>query len=379
MTLKYLAGSLKEYSSSPKDISVASQTGSNFRTMNFSKSFFTETNDQFSDTITISALGNLSYTKANCADTNCTSCSDIECYTCKGGYYLENGGCLNTTGSQIYFLSPGFNDSDNTPAVVPLPSFTFTTNYTISFFIKYFSKRTSSNTVDIIRIGDSLKIRLNYNTSNGTVALELYSDKDATFCLIANAGNFLPRFGQWTHISLAYYYDFAKLNYYPANLNFQVNFNPIATIFSCYNMAMSSNTNLNISFPSEPIALYASVLIWNKYITGVWGIQTWKNNQKTPSNSYLVSSCLNSTGLTIKCYRDYTAMLKTDDYCDSASFYPGSSCLAAQAKCPFGFFVNDATTDYCSCENKETNTWIVNKTDTRHYCISKLKNIYNYN
>ena len=90
MTLKYLADKVKEYSNNSKDITVSSgEANDSFRSINFSGSFFQETAENFSTSITINAdLGNLDYTKSSCADANCTSCNDVECYLCKADYYL---------------------------------------------------------------------------------------------------------------------------------------------------------------------------------------------------------------------------------------------------------------------------------------------------
>lgn len=370
MSLKYLqTNKISHYPSNASDITPSSGiTSDNFNSFNFSKNFFTDTDNKYTDAITITN-GRLTTTLSSaCADANCKNCSDVECYTCKNGYYLEEGICKNTTGSSLYFLSPGFLTADKTISDIDLAAVTVTTNYTLSFFIKFFSKTVSADKVDILRIG-ALKLRLNFSGSN--VNLELYHtlNTGSVDCVIANAGDFLPRFGKWTHISLAFYYDSAKLTYYPANLNFQVNFIAIATEFSCYNKTGLIATSLVITIPKESVALYASILVWDKYYVGVWGYQG-KASPPAATGSFLVNACITVTDKTTNCYRDYTPFLVTSNYCANPAFYPGATCLAVQDKCPYGYFVNSATTDYCSCENKENKTWIVRKSDKTQYCMS---------
>ena len=378
MTLKYLADKVKEYSNNSKDITVSSgEANDSFRSINFSGSFFQETAENFSTSITINAdLGNLDYTKSSCADVNCTSCNDVECYLCKADYYLEDGICKNTTGNQPYFLSPGYTTADGIQSDITLANVAVTTNFTISLFMKFFARNSSSNSIDVLRFGTNIKLRLVYDSSATTAKLQLYSDLGSD-CIIGDFGDFFSRFGEWTHISLAFYYDSAKLTYYPANLNFQVNFTPVKTVYSCYNKVLGVTPNISIVFPKESIALYASILIWDKYFTGVWGYQSYASNSKTPKDSKIVSSCPTETGKTINCYRDYTGYLKTADYCTTdPRFYTGSTCLTAQSKCPYGYFENNSSTDYCSCENKEPLTWVINKDDTRHYCKSNFKKLF---
>lgn len=381
MTLGYLDSKISQYNTVANSITVSTgETGDSFRSINFSGTFFTETADNFTTSFAVEAdKGNLTKTDATCTDTNCSSCSDVECYTCKDTYYLVAGICKNETGNQEYFLSPGYTTAGGAESDIQLAAVTIANKtFTLSFFMKFFSKNSSGNSIDVLRIGTNLKIRLVYNTVDTTVKLQLYSDKTSE-CTIAEVANFLPRFGLWTNISLAFYYDSTKLTYYPANLNFQVDFTPLVTDYSCYNKDQGGIASLVIEFPKESIALYANVLVWDKYFTGVWGYQSMATapTGMSPTSTSLLTSKITQTGKTVNHYRDFNNILVTSKYCTpDAAFYNGTSCLAKQSKCPYGYFTDSATSIYCSCENKEEKTWIVNKTDTRHYCQGNFKIFY---
>lgn len=372
MTLKYLASKILDYNSSSKDVLVSSgENGTYFRSINFSKTFFTETPDKFSTSVTLDAdLGNLTYAKAACSDANCSACSDIECYTCKTGYYLEAGICKNTTGSQLYFLSPGYSGTlpNLTKADITLTGVTITKMFSLSFFMKFFSRSVSSTNIDVFRITPKLKLRLKFGSSQAK--LQLYSDVSGVKCVIGEYTNYISRFGVWTHIAISFYYEYTKLNYYPANMNFQVNFTPVAAIPSCYNKQLDLGVSLTYVFPKESIALYASVLTWDKYFTGIWGYQAHKDDAKQPTTSKLVDACITEATKTINCYRDYTSFLLKTAYCTDPTFYDGSTCITKQATCPYGYFTNSSSSKYCSCQNLEKKTWIVSKNDNMHYCKS---------
>lgn len=382
MTLKYLAGKVKEYNQVSKDITVSTGiTGDGFRAINYSASFFKESPSKHTKSFTIdNTKGNLKFTEAACTDPNCLSCNEVECYTCKNTHYLTNGDCKDTKGNALYFLSPAFDKVSKNPADAKMADVSITSKFTLSFFMKYMARvDNANNNVDVLRIGTNLKLRLSYNDSNSTAKLQLYSDKDS-HCTIGDYGNYLPRFGKWTHISVAYFYDATKLAYFPANLNFQVDFVPVKTTYNCYNKILGITPKINITFPKEVIALYGRVSLWDTYFTGVWGYESFKTNSKAAIKEFIAGSCPTTANENLNCYRDYTKLTVKDDYCTTnPAMFNGTTCLAKQTKCPYGYFTDSATSDYCSCLNTEKDTWIVNKTDTRHYCKSKLIFIFKKN
>lgn len=367
MTLKYInTNLLKDYNTSSKDITITSTSGDYHNYLNFSINFDKTTAANYINAVNYDAtLGNISVTQTGCP-ANCATCNSLECTSCNANYFLKNGDCINTTGSAYYFLSPAYITATGAAADLPLASQALTTKMTVSFFIKYYANSSALSTIDIFRFGTDLKLKLVYGAS--TANLVLYSSLGD----ICDYGDFSARFGLWTHISVAYYYDSAKNNYFPSMLNFQVNFTPQTTTTANYNA-------LNISpmvmvIPKEPIALYAKIYVWNLYYTGSWAFMSFTGNSDTPMATFLdaeaTSSCLTVATYTTNCYKDFDNFLYSTNYCANASHYNGTTCLATQTTCPYGYYTPAANSIFCSCRNVVDDMWI-SQNSTQHYCKSK--------
>jgi len=376
MYLKYLGDNLiKDYSDNTVYITITPiSTDDYHQSLNFSANFDKTTAGSYISTITPDdTLGNITVSQTTCP-TNCSNCNSLECVSCSAGYYLEDGTCKNTTGAAYYFLSPALDSTTKAPTDIPLASQSaITTKVTVSFFIKYYANSSVNSSIDIFRYSTNLKLRLVY--SGTTATLQLYSSTGT----IADYGDFSARFGKWTHISLANYYDSAKIAYFPAMLNFQVNFEAVATVYQNYNVNLLISP-LNMVIPKEPVALYAKIWVWNLYYTGSWAFMSYASNP-APIVKILEAqasaTCLTSTGLTVNCYMDYDPLLYSNNYCSNRSFYDGSSCVASQATCPYGFYTPSPTSIYCSCDNTVKDMW-VNQSDTKHYCTSRICLLFKY-
>ena len=365
MVLKYLGdGTVRDYiTATDTTITSTGITLDIYQKLNFSVNF-----DKTSDSKYISAitedLGNITITESTCP-TNCKTCNSLECTSCNDGFILITGACTDPTGSYYYFLSPALDSTTKAEKDLTFTAITLTTKVTISFFIKFYANRLST-TIDIFRYTSGLKIRLDF--SNPTVNLELYSAAG----VIGTYSNFLSRFGKWTHISLAYYYDAAKAAYFPSMLNFQVNFEGITTTASKYSAL--SITSLVMEIPKESIALYAKIYVWDFYYTGSWAYQSFTPYVLAPVKKIdleTTSTCLTQTGYDLYCFKDNSPYLIDTNYCTTdRAHYNGSTCLTKIAACPYGFYTADASSIYCSCDNKVDDMWI-NVSDTRHYCKSK--------
>jgi len=366
MYFSYLSdNSIKDYNyiNNSINISITPYTGDLNQYFNFSGNFDQTSAGQYISSITDDFFGNISVTQSACSN-NCSNCNSLECLACSTGYYLEDGICKNTTGSAYYFLSPAYDSSSNAPVDLPLSSQSaITTKVTVSFFIKFYANSSNLSTIDIFRYSSKLILKMVYTSSDAK--LQLYSDSG----MIADAGSFISRFGLWTHISLAYYYDSAKIAYFPAMLNFQVNFSGIATDYQYYKGDLGISP-LNLVIPKEPIALYANIWVWNLYYTGSWAFMSYASNP-APLIKFIdtqnSATCLTIAGYKINCYMDYNSLLISTNYCANPSFYNGTSCLTAQTSCPYGFYNSSSTS--CSCDNKVKDMWI-NQSDTKHYCTS---------
>jgi len=367
MQLKYLAdNTIKDYSDNTVSITISSTSGDFHQYLNFSGNFDRTLAGNYITTITDDTLGNLTVLNEACP-TNCSNCNSLECLSCNVGYYLEDGTCKNTTGAAYYFLSPAYDSTTSSPADLSLPSQVITTKVTVSFFIKHYANSSSNTSIDIFRYSLNLKLRLVY--SGSAANLQLYSNTGT----IADFGNFVSRFGKWTHISLAYYYDSAKIAYFPPMLNFQVNFQAVATnsLFFSGDLGIQP---LNMVIPKEPVALYGKIWVWDLYYTGSWAFMSYATN---PSplvkliDGQSTVNCLTVAGLNVNCYMDYDTLLNSANYCANLSHYDGSTCIAVQATCPYGFYTSSSNSIYCSCDNKVKDMWI-NRSDSRHYCTSKF-------
>lgn len=375
MHLKYLDDNkIKDQSISSVVINITPTSSDDYhQSLNFSANFDKTSAGKYISTITTDDnLGNITITETTCP-ANCSNCNSLECLSCSSGYYLEDGTCKNTTGAAYYFLSPAYDSTTKLPADLSLASqATITTKVTVSFFIKFYANSsTSASSIDVFRYSANLKLRLVY--SGSTANLQLYSNTGT----IADYGNFVSKFGKWTHISLAYYYDSAKIAYFPAMLNFQVNFEPVATDYQYYSGNLGI-TPLSLVIPKEPVALYAKIWVWDLYYTGSWAFMSYATNP-APLVKFLdaeaSANCLTVAGLTVNCYMDYDPILYSTNYCANRSHYNGSICVAAQATCPYGFYTPSSSSVYCSCDNKVKDMW-VNKSDTKHYCTSNFNSLY---
>lgn len=367
MNLKYLSDNMiKDYSDNSISITISSTSNDFHQYLNFSGNFDQTTAGNYISTITDDTLGNISVTNLACP-ANCSNCNSLDCLSCNAGYYLEDGICKNTTGAAYYFLSPAYDSTSKLPADLPLASQAITTKATISFFIKFYANSSTNNSIDIFRYSTNLKIRLVY--SGTTVNLQLYSNTGT----IAEYANFQNRFGKWTHISLAYYYDSAKISYFPAMLNFQVNFQGVNTDSQYYSADLGIQP-LNMVIPKEPVALYGKIWIWDLYYTGSWAFKSYASNPAPLAkliDEQSSATCLTATGLDVNCYMDFDSILYSANYCANRSHFDGSTCIAVQNTCPYGFYTPSATSIYCSCDNKVKDMWI-NKSDTKHFCTSKI-------
>jgi len=374
LNLGYLSDNkIKDHSKTGKYIDISSTSGDLHQYLNFSVNFDKTTVGKYISAITDDTLGNITVAETACGS-DCAECNSLECLACNNSFYLEDGICKNTTGFGYYVLTPAYDSGSSLPADIPLPQQAITTKVTVSFFIKYYANSSSSTTIDLFRYSTNLILKLVYSGTQASLTL------NSNTGVISTVSNFESNFGKWVHISIAYYYDPPKVAYFPAMLNLQVNYQAITTVYTHYSGNLGINP-LNMIIPKEPIALYAKIWVWDVYYNGSWAfmsssatnadypipIQKFIDNQTT-------ASCLSSTGLTINCYADYNSLLVDANYCASLSFYNGTTCLAVQATCPYGFYTTSTSPYYCSCNNKVKDMW-VDTNSTKPICKSKYYSI----
>ena len=92
---------------------------------------------------------------------------------------------------------------------------------TINFFIKLFGFRDSGE-IDIISLGDNLKISYNANPDNEYFGLNLKYYMGSSEKVISNYYDFRKHFGLWTFISVSTFNETYK-NYFPPMVRFEIN------------------------------------------------------------------------------------------------------------------------------------------------------------
>lgn len=313
-----------------------------------------------------------------CADTNCDYCNANECFRCKATYYLDpTAGTCSLPIQSYWLLSPAYVKDSITTTDITFNTVSGATNniYTVSFFVKVLGWNVASNatTYDLFRY--SAKLALRYDFVNDKI--ELYN---TTGNVIATYNSFKTLMNTWINISMSYYYDNSNNAYFPAMINFQVNFTPVT-------VSLGTNIeNLGVDvlvIPKESIAIYAKVWVWDKYFTGAWGIM-YKDASSpyTTIKKYIdatipntITDCLDSandltiTNIDYVCVLEYVNVLDSQYLCSTATAAMennSGTCLAQNTQCSHGFY-SLSTTDYCSCIMNVSDMF-VNKHDNKNYC-----------
>ena len=231
-------------------------------------------------------------TTASC-DVSCARCfgtANTSCYACNTGYFLTESTCNQNSNGSYIFVSPSTQAND-----LKFTSFTgMTPAGTVSFWIKIFGF--SSATADVIKFGSNLKLyyNSNYYASAGVVntnyGLSLVGYSGSTignyYATYANMRNY---FGQWTFISLAYYYSSSYSTFFPPMMSFainQTNLNILCATSTC----LSSLDIANFVVSGSMYGMIHSIKAYTTYIVGVYGFELNKYITNAFRKYYLPSS-----------------------------------------------------------------------------------------
>lgn len=313
---------------------------------------------------------------------NCDYCNANECNKCTNDNYLENGLCSTPTATTYYFLSPAYS-SGSTVDTRFNPITTSNTVLSVSFFVKVLGWNTTSTNYDLFKFGPGLK--LTYDITADTLNLIVPTSNT----VLSTYSQFRSLFNSWVNISLSYYYDSTINTYFPAMMNFQVNFKAQTVA----NYAAIDNLNVNsFEIPKESISIYAKMWVYDKYITGIWGIESDKSTSVTPilkliDNQLTKATCLDSTKLIsvvdFTCVLEYNKVLDDSSYCTNPAFIDSTgTCNDINAECPHGYYFISPL-NYCSCEinsvdmmlNKNNDENICTKLDYYDYSRSSPVNV----
>jgi hypothetical protein len=275
--------------------------------------------------------------------TGCKYCNALECIECLATHMLKAGECVEKTNSKYFLLSPATKTSTTDATDLKFKPITGVTNsITVSFFVKMLSWNTVNESFSIFTYGTGLF--LSYNTKTKILYLT------DSFTRFASVSNFLSFFGTWINISFSCSYDVNL----PTMMNFQVNFENI----NISNLdSLSTNTFNSIIIPRESVGLYAKIWVAPVYITGPWGIISYKNRSitftKFIEGGSSTTDCVTTSDLAatadIKCALEHDEILNEANWCASNYAFVNKStpyCKAAIADCKYGYYTADGLCSY---------------------------------
>ena len=236
--------------------------------------------------------------KNNSCPDNCTECfystedgERARCYQCENNYHLFKSyldkkinknyiSCINDSESEYVLKLPSNANFKMTPLKGLKEA-----GVTVNFFIKIYGF-TIRDKIDIIYLGDHLKINYNSNIDSPYFGLNLVTFKDSSETVISNYYHFRKHFGIWTFISVSSY-DQTYENFFPPMIRFEINDKKMPIIGPLENIAIGT-----IYFSDELFALVQRVKVYNTYLIGTISIETHENTfiDNIDKNNYIVSN-----------------------------------------------------------------------------------------
>ena len=328
-------------------------------------------------------LPQYNYCKRNeetCSTTNCEKCFDssTNCFECKTSGFMnrhQNKDVFTTecpgTANGIYVLK-----LPPAPKVIELKE--ITTGYkgmTINFFIKLFGFRDSGE-IDIISLGDNLKISYNANPDNEYFGLNLKYYMGSSEKVISNYYDFRKHFGLWTFISVSTFNETYK-NYFPPMVRFEINQKKMPIVGP-----LDYLTFKNIKFSDRIYALVRDLKIYKTYIVGAHTYKVYTGSTSAINydvNNYIIEEKF-KPGTLDTCKNEdsnYNCVLeKDDDLFDPPSNYDkfkpiideiklGTEQSCSTDNCDICFGEGEYN---CSCnfQNNEEKIFLGNVSN--HYC-----------
>ena len=199
---------------------------------------------------------------------NCKKCfNGNQCYECKNNFFLkkiEGGNNIDCVSNNNYVLKLPSNTKFK---MNPLKDADTYNGTTINFFIKIFGFSVDGK-IDVIYLGENLKISYNSNFDDLYFGLNLVSFTGTQETIISNYYDFRKHFGLWTFISVATY-NKTNENFFPPMVRFEINHKKMPVV------GPLDNLNINqIYFSDEIYALVQKIKIYNTYIIGAHSFET---------------------------------------------------------------------------------------------------------
>ena len=326
---------------------------------------------------------------------NCKNCFDSEkCYACENGYFLSRikGGkeikCENPDNYYVLKLPMGNIEFEIDFKKEPKYPDKYQ-GFTVNFFIKLYGFNVTEK-IDVIYLGNNLKISYNSNFEDQYFGLNLISFSGSSENVISNYYDFRKHFGLWTFISVATY-NKTNDNFFPPMVRFEINHKKMPIIGPLDYLNIEK-----ISFSDKIYALIQNLKIYKTYIVGSHAYETndGTNNDKNNVDIYLINTyfkpgklneCLFSrfgTSITAKKKSDGSPITEYDCVPD----YDDELLKKNIPKCKFYHFINESRlsenpsynklcdicyegTEYdCSCNYKNNEEKLFLGNVSNHFC-----------
>ena len=154
-----------------------------------------------------------------------------------------------------------------------------TPGVTVTFFIKIYGFAIDGK-VDVIYLGDNLKISYNSDLDSDYFGLNLITFKGDNEIVVSNYYHFRRFFGVWTFISVSVAYDKEYESFFPPMVRFEINDKKIPIIGPLENLLIGK-----IYFPDYLFALVRSLTVYKTYLIGTNSFEMNKNERKFSVNN----------------------------------------------------------------------------------------------
>ena len=204
---------------------------------------------------------------------NCANCfNENQCYKCtnkedyflnkiSGGEKIECKDLKDTNDEKSYFVLR--LPSQANFELKPLEGYPHP-GATVTFYIKIYGFTTSGK-IDVIYLGDNIKISYYSDLDSANFGLNLVTFKDlseSTETVVSNYYDFRKHFGVWTYISVSSY-DKTYENFYPPMVRFEINNKKMPIIGPLDNLSIGT-----IRFSNELFALVQRLKVYGTYLIG---------------------------------------------------------------------------------------------------------------
>ena len=225
----------------------------------------------------------------SCGD-NCEECffpnnngGRPRCYQCKEGFYLyknygDKSEILCKQKNQYVLRLPSKANFE----LVPLEGLKHS-GVTVTMFIKIYGF-SELGKIDIIYLGENLKISYNSDMESDYYGLNLVAFKESKETVISNYYHFRKHFGVWTFISVSTY-DKTYETFFPPMVRFEINDKVIPIIGELDYLSIGT-----IYFSDSLFALVQRVNVYGSYYIGTHSLETNDGalvNEKVETNKYL--------------------------------------------------------------------------------------------